>query len=339
VAFVEPDELIRSLEGLPVAAILTELPTHTFVAVNEAAATLFGSPASQLLGTDVLARVDPRDREAARAAYKVITDRVVDGYQVRRRIVRPDGEEVELNICGRRVEADGKLYGLWVLVPVSAPNAGFLMLTMGSSPVVLAVTDDDWGIQYVSADAKLLGVKGSELRGFPLLGLVHPAAASEFLAAASRAATEQVALTVLTRMRAGADRWADRYCVVVPMSEHKPPRLGVVISEGPSVPAGSARDSIHEQVRNLAVEARGTQALTALPSLAALPQGSELSARQSEIVALLIAGERVPQIARTMFLSATTVRNHLSAIYKKFGVHSQAELLAALLRNIVGGNQ
>jgi DNA-binding CsgD family transcriptional regulator len=33
-----------------------------------------------------------------------------------------------------------------------------------------------------------------------------------------------------------------------------------------------------------------------------------------------------------MFLSATTVRNHLSMIYRKFDVHSQAELLATLLR-------
>jgi DNA-binding NarL/FixJ family response regulator len=70
-------------------------------------------------------------------------------------------------------------------------------------------------------------------------------------------------------------------------------------------------------------------------ALVRLPEGNELSARQSEIVARLIAGERVPQIARSMFLSATTVRNHLSVIYRKFGVHSQSELLATLLRTVV----
>jgi DNA-binding CsgD family transcriptional regulator len=63
-----------------------------------------------------------------------------------------------------------------------------------------------------------------------------------------------------------------------------------------------------------------------------LPLGSELSARQTEIVARLIAGDRVAEIARSMYLSPSTVRNHLVAIYRKFGVHSQAELLAALLR-------
>lgn len=75
--------------------------------------------------------------------------------------------------------------------------------------------------------------------------------------------------------------------------------------------------------------------LPALETHVLLPHGSELSARQSEVVARLVDGERVPKIARSMFLSPTTVRNHLSAIYRKFGVHSQAELMAALLRTAV----
>ena len=35
-------------------------------------------------------------------------------------------------------------------------------------------------------------------------------------------------------------------------------------------------------------------------------------------------------IARVMFISQSTVRNHLSAIFERFGVHSKAELLALL---------
>ncbi len=329
------EELIRSLEGLPVPAILTELATHTFVAVNDAAAALFGLPATELVGTDVLDRMDPRDRDAARAAYQAITDGVVDGYQALRRIVTPDGERTTLRIWGRRVEAPGKLYGLWALVPASAPGAGLETLMMGTSQVVLAVTDHDWQIQYMSADAELLGAKGSELRAFPLLGLVHPSAVGEFLAAASRSAIDQLAVTLLTRMRTGPNQWAERYCLMVPLCEHQPPRLGIVISGG--LPAARERSmgSLDCQVRNCAVEARGSFALTALPALVRLPAGSELTARQSEIVARLIAGQRVPEIARSMFLSASTIRNHLSTIYTKFGVHSQAELLALLVRAFV----
>jgi DNA-binding NarL/FixJ family response regulator len=153
------------------------------------------------------------------------------------------------------------------------------------------------------------------------------------LAAAARTAAEHLSVTVLTRMRVGRDHWADRYCLIVPMCEHQPPRLGVVISAGTSETAVGRSDSrLDEQVRHCALEARASQTLDSLPALAQLPQGSELSARQSEIVARLVAGERVADIARSMFLSPSTVRNHLAAIYRKFAVHSQAELLACLLR-------
>ena len=37
-----------------------------------------------------------------------------------------------------------------------------------------------------------------------------------------------------------------------------------------------------------------------------------------------------PEIARSMYLSQSTVRNHLTAVYRKFGVHSQRELLELL---------
>ena len=59
-----------------------------------------------------------------------------------------------------------------------------------------------------------------------------------------------------------------------------------------------------------------------------VPELADLSARQWEIVSRLLQGERVPAIARSIFLSQSTVRNHLSAVYRKLGVHSQHELIA-----------
>ena len=62
------------------------------------------------------------------------------------------------------------------------------------------------------------------------------------------------------------------------------------------------------------------------------PQLEDLTSRQLEIVSRLLQGERVPTIARSMFLSQKTVRTHLANVFRKFGVHSQTELLELLRR-------
>jgi DNA-binding NarL/FixJ family response regulator len=61
------------------------------------------------------------------------------------------------------------------------------------------------------------------------------------------------------------------------------------------------------------------------------PVVREMSPRQLDVLRRLLRGERVPSIARDLYLSQSTVRNHLAAIYRRAGVHSQAELIARLL--------
>lgn len=55
-----------------------------------------------------------------------------------------------------------------------------------------------------------------------------------------------------------------------------------------------------------------------------------LSARERQIVELLLASRRVPGIAGTLGISPHTVRNHLKAVFRKLGVHSQEALLDLL---------
>jgi DNA-binding CsgD family transcriptional regulator len=55
-----------------------------------------------------------------------------------------------------------------------------------------------------------------------------------------------------------------------------------------------------------------------------------LSTRQREIVTALLQGQRTRAIAASLYVSSSTVRSHLSAIFKAFGVRSQTELLSIL---------
>jgi two-component system response regulator DesR len=52
-----------------------------------------------------------------------------------------------------------------------------------------------------------------------------------------------------------------------------------------------------------------------------------LSEREIEILRLAKRGLPNPQIAQALHISPGTVRNHLSAIYRKLGVHSRPEAL------------
>ncbi|MGN8116796.1 response regulator transcription factor [Labrys sp. 22185] len=53
-----------------------------------------------------------------------------------------------------------------------------------------------------------------------------------------------------------------------------------------------------------------------------------LSAREQQILDLMLEGGCAKSIARRLAISPGTVRNHIKSIYAKLGVHSQVELLA-----------
>ena len=52
-----------------------------------------------------------------------------------------------------------------------------------------------------------------------------------------------------------------------------------------------------------------------------------LSNRERDVFDLLVDGLRVSQIAKALFVSEQTIRNHLKSVFGKLDVHSQAELL------------
>jgi len=62
-----------------------------------------------------------------------------------------------------------------------------------------------------------------------------------------------------------------------------------------------------------------------------LPEFESLSSREWEVLRRLMNHKRPPAIARELFISPHTVRNHLKSIYAKLNVHSQTELLDRVL--------
>jgi DNA-binding NarL/FixJ family response regulator len=96
-------------------------------------------------------------------------------------------------------------------------------------------------------------------------------------------------------------------------------------------PLEASRDGLAEHLRRIALEVRAAGLLTsATGHVARPPETTGLSGRQVEVLDRILAGSRVPAIARDLYLSQSTVRNHLSQIFRKYGVHSQVELIELL---------
>jgi ligand-binding sensor domain-containing protein/DNA-binding CsgD family transcriptional regulator len=60
-------------------------------------------------------------------------------------------------------------------------------------------------------------------------------------------------------------------------------------------------------------------------------EGYGLTAREQEILRLILRGESNKEIEKKLFISASTVRNHISNIYQKLGVKNRLELI-----NLIG---
>jgi PAS domain S-box-containing protein len=57
------------------------------------------------------------------------------------------------------------------------------------------------------------------------------------------------------------------------------------------------------------------------------PALSELTERERVVLTHLLSGARVPTIAKKLFISPHTVRNHLKGVFRKVGVANQSELI------------
>jgi DNA-binding NarL/FixJ family response regulator len=114
-----------------------------------------------------------------------------------------------------------------------------------------------------------------------------------------------------------------------------PQQAGLPPGLAPREPAARAphlAQALHKITTALEEAGLLTRPYAALRQTEAPEELGILSAREREVLHSLLAGQRVPTIARGLYLSPHTVRNHLKSIFRKLGVHSQTELLEGLRR-------
>jgi DNA-binding CsgD family transcriptional regulator len=156
--------------------------------------------------------------------------------------------------------------------------------------------------QRCAFDLYVLGVCGpEELCWFPGTGALSPLLVLAPLSDESAGAHYRVALP-------GA--------VLVDRALRDPDALrGVAGAPPPRDRSGPAPDTVRE---------------------AFLPFG--LSERQLEVLSSALVGETSRQIAKKLFISELTVRNHLHAIYERVGVSGRRELLGRFVQGLIEGH-
>ena len=332
---------LRSLVNESAIAILMfRLATQSLLVANGAASELIGRPESAMLGWrpgDIWLGAGGRQCQVALSGLAV---GALDTYGGLRQLGTSGDGPLAVSISVRRLEVTGGLVAAMILVPLDGAKATIRSFEafLGSEAVDLAVaTTRYWRIDHsVSKGKMVLGEYHGALAGRNLTSFVHPSDAADLSKMMSRTDQRSQGIFLQLRLLLSNRRWIKTSCLLFPLpDEHASvPRL---VSE---TTGDVARSSDSERIAALERHLLGFAAeLHAAGWRDARPLAADASRfaaldrlpkRQREIVDRLLRGERVASMSTAMYISASTVRNHLSRIYEVFGVHSQAGLLRIL---------
>ena len=327
----------KSIVNVPLAMALLDGTSHRYLATNKRFDNLLAGPNKTLVGERFETLLRPEDLDRVVSDYENLVQGRLDGYEARRHLVTPAGP-VSGQVWIRRLALPDEV-ALTTIIFIPEANIDVqptpaVIFGEQLSDVAFVVADHDWVIEYASRNVESLVGRAESVIGTPLLGTVRPDVAAEFLASVTLAAGTKRSVVTEVQMR-GESGWRHLIVLIAPLCEHTPPRLGLVVAavDTPKEGSGSRTRKLEQHLWRIASEVLASPLIRASTGLAEGGRGGlfpELTPQQWEVTMRLLNGERVPQIAKEIHLSQSTVRNHLSAVFRRFDVHSQAELISKL---------
>jgi DNA-binding CsgD family transcriptional regulator len=319
--------LVMQTDGL---AMIVDLRDLSIAAVSDALrALLSDGPEQTVLGAHVYEFM----ANPPSGGLGMMARGVIEGYEAQNSLKLPRHAPRPITGWMRVIgEERPARYALMVLRAQGENRSGGALLEPAAeeSPIVLGVGDRNLAITHVTADIeRLVGAAAEEVLGRQLLSLFDeetvPAALwvlAQALQAHSSAAGFATIMTV--------ERGALPVDFVVCGALHPSPNFGFAF-----VPKRDPllRPEDQDALRAVARADRAAAVYRRFPEMAIDPTlMSRLTFRELEIASLLLRGHRTPSIAQALHLSQSTVRNHLSSVFAKAGVHSQHELIDKLRR-------
>jgi DNA-binding CsgD family transcriptional regulator/PAS domain-containing protein len=335
---VSTDRGIRDAFGVTELSLeLIELRNFTICAVSAAALKHLGLSVHALIGRPLFEILREDEREASRIALEAMRDGIIDFYRAYRHLFSPSDSGLAFTAWARSAVFDGERFALVELVFDTATTQSPLVTLLGREPQLMALgtMDASWIVTMVSSNiVELLGLSVESVLGRQLLGAIAQGDV-QMLLDADRMVAKGYSVARRIRMRDHTGNWQQLCCVVTSLAASTG-RCFILLKD-PDLSYFDAVDRARELEQHLLriaaeVDASGIlQRVGTLPDPSQLPEIAQLSRRQWEVLNRLMQGQRVSTIAEEMYLSQSTVRNHLSAIFMRFDVHSQSELLALLM--------
>ncbi len=323
------EQIDQVIQALPLPFVLINIDTLTVEAVSVAAVQIVGGSPADLVGRPLLDLIVPEDRENASRLNEVVRSGALHSFVISARPVTGP-----VTVWARLIDLGSRRYELAWLSTDPAGQFSPLKQYLGSEPAEMTVgtVDSEWRILTISSEAeRILGTPADAMVGMRLVARMPQADVDNLVAARELVA---VAHSVALKISWPVDgELRELTCFLSrPVGIRD---LGFMLTPEVPVPPGQEHRTaeLERHLVKIAAEVEASGVLDrffALPDPADLPELQHLSVRQWEIMSRLLQGERVPEIAKELFLSQSTVRNHLSMIYRRFDVHSQAELLALL---------
>lgn len=320
----EITDLVRH-SALPVALI--DLERFAVVAVSPAGAERLGVSADQAEAVDL--RTVIRDPAAAREELEMIRMGKLSSYEAHGEL-KQDGQFAPVLVSVRGIETTPPITHAFVLyVDPTLPTSRYV----DEAESLLGTVDASGTIRHISADTlRLLRTAVAGCLGHALVDYVHPDDAARLLRALDVASRHGIKVEVDIRMGPRDGSWQQYALMVTPLDR------GMVgfaaVPAATSIEPQASVDRIAALEHHLSRIAQEVDAAHVLPESNRVLSNDAppvaLTARQWQVLDRILRGERVSTIAQAMFLSQSTIRNYLSAIFRAFGVHSQAELIERL---------
>jgi DNA-binding CsgD family transcriptional regulator len=205
---------------------------------------------------------------------------------------------------------------------------------------LLCLVDQAGRLSDIAAGAEQLLGWGPARRGTSLQEAVHPGDVARLVAALGTSAADRRPAILDLRLRGRAGVWTRVRCQVSPLGDQVPARYVLAIRLIPTQEqlAAERASRFEGHLWRIALEVQAAQ-IGDRSSLGtawwADPRVVDLTAREGDILRRVVQGETVGSIARQLVVTESTVRNHLSSIYRKFGVTSRSALLSRLMHREV----